>query len=55
MKWLRTTARGYGFQETIHAVVVSVGAKTVRIEAPLRAGGTKQTNVRPHNLFPVQL
>jgi len=48
--WHRTTARGYGFIDRIHATVVSVGEKTVRIEAPLAKGGTKQTNVRPQNL-----
>lgn len=48
--WLRTTARGYGFQERIPVTVVGINKSTIKVEATLAKGGTKLVNVRKHNL-----
>jgi hypothetical protein len=44
--WLRSTARGYGFEEKIPVRVVSFNKNTVKVEAPLANGGTTLVNVR---------
>lgn len=49
--WRHVAPGGYGFSSLIDVVIVSVSTSRVKIAAPLRRGGTKQTAVRPENLF----
>lgn len=50
LTWHHESRGGYGFIYKIPVRVVSVSKKMVRIEAPLRRGGSKLTSVRPENL-----
>lgn len=50
--WIHTPRGGYGYTMRVDVIVVSVGPKRVRVEAPLERGGTKLVWVRPENLGP---
>jgi hypothetical protein len=48
--WTRISSGGYGFGESIPAVVVKVGPTLVTIEVPMKTGEIKRVSVRPVHL-----
>ncbi len=50
--WIHVPRGGYGYAWSVSVVVRKVGPKRVRVEAPLRSGGTRLVWVSPSNLRP---
>ena len=54
MVWFRVQRGGYGYIKRIPVTVVKLGATRVKVEAPLKKGGTKRVWVKPESLFPAE-
>jgi hypothetical protein len=48
--WLHEERGGYGYVTPVHVTVLSIGPKRIRVEAPLRAGGTRKVWVKAESL-----
>jgi hypothetical protein len=48
--WLHVPRGGYGYAYPVDVVVRKVGTKRVRVEAPLKGGGTRLVWVKPESL-----